>query len=57
MPFRRRHADVEDQQIGPVLLAQPQRIETVGGFADDRHVRLGFEQRAHAAADDAVIVS
>ena len=35
-----RHADVEDDDVGLVLLAQPHGFEAVAGFGDDRAGRL-----------------
>ena len=35
----------------------PQRIQPIGGLADDGDAGLRFEQGPHAAADDAVVVS
>ena len=52
-----RHADVEDQHVGLVFVAQPQRVESVGRLADDRDARLGLQQAAQAAPDDSVVVS
>ena len=43
--------------LGLVLLAEPQRLEAVGGLGDDRQARLALEQAAQAAPDDAVVVS
>ena len=51
-----RHADVEDDDVGPVLLAQAHRFEAVAGFGDHREAGC-FEQAAQSAPDDAVIVS
>ena len=51
-----RHADVENEQIGPMLLAEPHRLETVGGFGDHREAGL-LEQAPQSAAHDAVVVS
>ena len=35
-----RHADVEDDDVGLVLLAQPHGLQPVAGFGDDRAGRL-----------------
>ena len=47
----------DDQQIREKFLAEPQRLETVGGLAHHRDIRFAFEQTPEAAPDDAVIVS
>ena len=52
-----RHPDVEDQQVGLMFRRQPQRLQTIGGFGDHGQPGLALEQRAKAAADDAVVVS
>ena len=42
--------------VGLMLLAEPHRLEAVGGFGDDRQSGR-LEQAAQPAPDDAVIVS
>ena len=51
-----RHADVENEHVGPMLFAEPDGVEAVGGFSDHRKTRL-FQQASQSPANDAMVVS
>ena len=50
------HPDIENQQVGPMLLAESHRLETIGGFSDHGETRL-LQQTSQSAANDAMVVS
>jgi hypothetical protein len=53
-PVELRHPDVEDEEIGLMLLRELHGLEAVGGFGHNAVSRL-FQQTSQPAADDAVV--
>jgi hypothetical protein len=51
-----RHPDIDDQQVGAVLLGQANRFEPVGRLGDNGHAGL-LQQASQPPTDDAVVVS
>jgi hypothetical protein len=50
------HADVDNQEIGPVLLAESHRLKTVCGFTHNQQASF-LEESHQSASHDAVVVS
>ena len=52
----RRHADVGDDDVGPLGVdGREQRVE-IAADGDDLDLRLGLEQAAYTLADEVVVV-
>ena len=56
-PVHLGHPDVDDERLGLMLLAEPQRLEAIRRLGDDGQARVALEQAPQAAPDDAVVVS
>lgn len=50
------HGDVEHHDVGPRLEGEGESAVAVLGLADEFEIGLGAEQRAHAVAEDAMVV-
>ncbi len=56
-PVELGHADVHQDDVGLQPLGLLDRVEAVGGLADDLEVILGVEDHAEPGADERLVVS
>ena len=55
-PWRDRHQQIEQQDVGPQVRCELDRIAAVARFAHDAHRGIGFEQLAQGFAEERMII-
>src|SRR6185437_1014608 len=55
-PVQMRHPDVHQDDVGPFLSGQRDRLGAVAGLADDLEVRRGIDEYPEAAAHERLVV-
>src|SRR5215470_7899454 len=51
-----RHPDVHEDDVGPVLPGQRDRLGAVAGLADDLEVRRGVDEHAETSAHERLVI-
>ncbi len=55
-PGRHRHEQVEQEDVGPQVRREPDRVPAVAGFANDAHRGIRFEQLAQRLAKQRMVI-